>query len=116
MAQARKLSAKAIVTDIKAGVGDDELIQKYGLTKHKLRALYKKLLSMNAISQADLDLRPSTAVAAPVTGLQHAPTIQESPPVAPPRPSRMQARDTVLMEPPEFAKSTPKAETINLSF
>jgi hypothetical protein len=54
---AKRLTAKQIVQDIKAGLTDEELITKYNLSGQLLPRLFDKLISINAITKEDLDAR-----------------------------------------------------------
>lgn len=55
----RKISAKQLVHDIRSGMDDAGLMLKYGITEPQLRALLRKLVGMGAVSQGEVDSRPS---------------------------------------------------------
>lgn len=57
MAVKKKISAKAIMTDLKAGSTDAELMDKYGLTFQGLQDLFKKLIEAKLATQAYFDKR-----------------------------------------------------------
>jgi len=52
-----RLSAREVVTDLKAGISDDQLKEKYHLSDKKLQTLFSKLIAANLVTQEDLDLR-----------------------------------------------------------
>jgi hypothetical protein len=52
-----KVSAKEIVKDIRSGMDDAALMKKYQISAQGLRILYKKLLDMGAITEAELSNR-----------------------------------------------------------
>jgi ribosomal protein L40E len=53
----RKISAKAIATDVIAGADDYALMAKYRLAPKDLETLFKKLLDAEIITETDLTLR-----------------------------------------------------------
>ena len=55
----KTLSAKEILRDIKDGMTDVELMEKYHLGPKTLQSLFEKLVDAGAIQQSDLDLRNS---------------------------------------------------------
>jgi len=57
MATTRQISAKAFVHDLRAGMTDDELAQKYQLTPGKLAFIFNKLVEAKAISAAEIQDR-----------------------------------------------------------
>ncbi len=76
---AKRLTAKQIVQDIKAGLTDKELIAKYNLSDQLLPRLFDKLISIKAIAKEDLDARTKRpqSVEAPLDAVeprQFAPT------------------------------------------
>jgi hypothetical protein len=75
MAQPRKLSAKDVMAEIKAGTDDAGLMAKYELSSANLRVLFTKLVSHGLLSESELDRRragvgaaASRAVPCPVCG------------------------------------------------
>lgn len=62
MAQKKTVSAKQVLADIRSGMSDDQLIQKYGISAQGLQSLFAKLLKAGYMTQAELDQR-STAFA-----------------------------------------------------
>ncbi len=50
----RTFSAKEILTDIKKGMDNSALMQKYGLSEKGLQNLFKKLVTLKAISHSEL--------------------------------------------------------------
>ncbi|MGO9572380.1 MAG: PilZ domain-containing protein [Desulfomonilaceae bacterium] len=50
----RTVSAKEILTDIKTGMDNSALMQKYGLSEKGLQSLFKKLVTLKAISHSEL--------------------------------------------------------------
>ena len=69
MAQKRTLSAKQVLSDIRVGLTDDQLKEKYKLSKQSLQTLFKKLLDANLISQSELDARSDLQSLQPSTGI-----------------------------------------------
>ncbi len=57
--QTRKISAKEILADIKAGTDDRALMEKYQLTENRLQNILKKLLDSGVLKQQDLNNRIS---------------------------------------------------------
>jgi len=58
LAEKRKtLSAKEVVADIRAGITDESLAKKYGMSKEGLQRLFEKLVAAKAITQFELDQR-----------------------------------------------------------
>lgn len=55
----RKINAKEIIQDIRSGLTDLEIMAKHELSPRDLQRVFDKLLSINAITQADLDQRGS---------------------------------------------------------
>jgi hypothetical protein len=53
----RKLSAKALTTDVQAGLSDEDLIKKYQLSDQQLKTLFKKLVEIGGITEHDLNSR-----------------------------------------------------------
>ena len=71
----KKLSAKEVVTHIRSGKADSELMQIYGLSGKGLQALFQKLLEMGAITSDELSQRPR-ASNGPTPGAQQVPAPQ----------------------------------------
>ncbi len=57
MPQKRKLSAKEVLADIRAGMYDEQLMQKYKLSTASLQSLFGKLLKAGLITRSELDQR-----------------------------------------------------------
>lgn len=57
MAQKKTLSAKEVVSDIRASATDEFLIKKYGVSEKGLQSLFQKLVAAKIITQSDLDRR-----------------------------------------------------------
>jgi hypothetical protein len=57
----RKLSAKELLTDIRAGMSDLELMQKHQISEKSLKSAFKKLLEMGALKQGEIDARITTS-------------------------------------------------------
>lgn len=55
----RKIKAKDIVTDIRAGINDRELMTKYQLSSKGLQSIFHKLLHAKAIRESELSGRMS---------------------------------------------------------
>ncbi|MFC1836027.1 hypothetical protein ACFL2Q_15125 [Thermodesulfobacteriota bacterium] len=53
----KRISAKSIVEDLKAGLTDSELIEKYGLTSQGLQDLFSQLVQAKLATQAYFDKR-----------------------------------------------------------
>jgi hypothetical protein len=53
----KKISAKAIMTDLKAGVSDSDLMEKYGISFQGLQDLFRKLVGAGLATQAYFDKR-----------------------------------------------------------
>ncbi|MFH1115861.1 MAG: zinc ribbon domain-containing protein [Pseudomonadota bacterium] len=53
----RTISAKEILKDMRAGLNDSSLMEKYQLSEKSLKAAFKKLVETGAVKQADLDCR-----------------------------------------------------------
>lgn len=51
------VSAREVITDIRSGMSDATLMEKYGLSAKGLQRLFGKLLKAGAIQQRDLDQR-----------------------------------------------------------
>jgi hypothetical protein len=50
----RQISGRAIVNDLRSGMGDRELREKHGLSENSLHIIFKKLMTLNAITHAEL--------------------------------------------------------------
>jgi hypothetical protein len=59
MPSKRKISGKEIVNDIRAGLSDTELMQKYSVSSRGLQSIFRKLLSAKAIGPVELHERSS---------------------------------------------------------
>lgn len=53
----QKLSAKALVLDIRSGASDSDLTQKYGLSDQQLQTLFQKLVDLGGITVEELQSR-----------------------------------------------------------
>ncbi len=60
MAQ-RIISAREVVEDVKAGMTDAAIIEKYDLSDRSLKAIYKKLLNWGSLTIEDLKRRQTVA-------------------------------------------------------
>jgi rubrerythrin len=54
---AKKISAKAIMIDLKEGLSDAQLMEKYGVSFQALQDLLSKLVGANLVTQSYLDNR-----------------------------------------------------------
>ena len=57
-----EIRAKAALHDIRAGLDDFELMEKYKLTDKGLQSLFRKLIGAGLLSPAELDDRQSPLV------------------------------------------------------
>lgn len=57
MAEKKKISAKEILADVKAGMTDQELMDKYQLSSSGLQSLFRKMIGANLLTEYDLDQR-----------------------------------------------------------
>lgn len=55
----KKLSAKEVLADIRAGASDEFLMKKYGISEKGLQSLFQKLITAKVLTQAELDSRAS---------------------------------------------------------
>jgi hypothetical protein len=62
VAEPKKISAKAIMTDLKAGLMDAELIKKYGLSFQGLQDLFEKLIQAKLATPAYFEKRSMNSV------------------------------------------------------
>ncbi|MGB6067500.1 MAG: hypothetical protein WBG50_22065 [Desulfomonilaceae bacterium] len=53
----RKITAKELLSDIRSGVSDQELMRKYSLSSQGLQSVFSKMVSARMITQAELDDR-----------------------------------------------------------
>jgi predicted Zn-ribbon and HTH transcriptional regulator len=53
----RKISAKAVLTDLKEGLSDAQLMERYGLSFQGLQDLFSKLIGAKLVTQQYLDNR-----------------------------------------------------------
>lgn len=56
----RKVSVKELVTDVRLGLGDTAIMEKYQLTRKMLDAVFDKVLEKGALTRADLQGRSRT--------------------------------------------------------
>jgi len=61
----QRISAKEVVEDLRTGADDSTLMTKYNLTEGGLQSLFKKLVAVGAIDQAEIDTRKSEPEADP---------------------------------------------------
>lgn len=54
----KTIGAKAILTDLKEGLTDDELMSKYEISEADLRKIFKKLVKANLMTASDMKWRP----------------------------------------------------------
>ena len=59
--QGRKISAKALLDDIRSGMSDAELLRKHGVSQKSLEKFFDQLVAKGLISAADLDRRSALA-------------------------------------------------------
>lgn len=52
-----KIKARDVINDIRSGMTDSELMEKYGLSAKGLQSLFLKLLDIKALTQAEIDQR-----------------------------------------------------------
>lgn len=57
MPEKTKIKARDVVNDIRAGMTDPELMEKYGLSAKGLQSLFRKLLEVKAIASSELKRR-----------------------------------------------------------
>jgi hypothetical protein len=50
----QKVSAKSVVADIRSGISDDDLMEKYNLTPKGLESLFAKLIEKNIVTASEL--------------------------------------------------------------
>ncbi len=55
----RKIKAKLFVKDLRDGMGDRELMEKYSLSADQLRVIFRKLVDAGAINEMELYMRSS---------------------------------------------------------
>ncbi len=55
----RKLQAKPFITDLRSGMGDEQLMEKYSLSPNQLETAFQKLLNAGQINDVDLFMRTS---------------------------------------------------------
>ncbi len=55
----RKIKAKPLVSDLRNGMGDRELMGKYELSESQLQKLFQKLVDAGAIDEMELFMRTS---------------------------------------------------------
>jgi hypothetical protein len=56
----KKISAKAIMSDLKAGLSDSELMQRYGISFQGLQDLFSKLVEAKLATKAYFEKRAMT--------------------------------------------------------
>jgi hypothetical protein len=57
----KKISAKEVLADIRAGIPDDEIMKKYGLSAKGLQSLFDKLLKANLLTRSEYSQRLTSA-------------------------------------------------------
>jgi lipopolysaccharide biosynthesis regulator YciM len=60
----KKISAKGIMADLKAGMSDSELIKKYDISFQALQDLFEKLVNANLATKAYFDKRAVSQIGA----------------------------------------------------
>lgn len=70
--QKKKLLARDVVADIRAGASDEFLMRKYGMSEKGLQSLFQKLVTARALTQADLDDRESAVEEVEATIIEEA--------------------------------------------
>ncbi len=55
----RKIKAKAFVMDLRNGMGDRELMEKYALSESQLQKVFQRLVDAGAIDEMELFMRTS---------------------------------------------------------
>jgi hypothetical protein len=58
----REIKAREALDDIRRGMNDLELMEKYKVTDKGLRSLFRKLVAASLLSQQEIDNRDSTFV------------------------------------------------------
>jgi hypothetical protein len=58
----REIKAKQALTDIRSGMDDLTLMEKYKITDKGLRSLFRKLMSAGLLTQREVDGRDATFV------------------------------------------------------
>jgi len=57
MPEKRKIKAKEILADIKAGMTDNELVVKYHVSQSALKSIFQKLIDAGSLTQSQLEER-----------------------------------------------------------
>lgn len=78
----RSMSARAMIADIRAGLSDHELMQKYSISRDALQKVFSKLLHAGVISAEELDTRARPSKTA--SGFVSVQVDQPGPVVSPP--------------------------------
>jgi membrane protease YdiL (CAAX protease family) len=60
----RKISAKTLVADIRAGLDDPALMAQYSLSEQQLNSAFKQLIELGVIGRSDLDGRTGVSLSA----------------------------------------------------
>ncbi len=55
----RKIKAKSFVSDLRNGMGDRELMEKYSLSENQLPKVFQKLVDAGALEEMELFMRTS---------------------------------------------------------
>ena len=53
----RKITAKEVLADVKAGYDDSELMSKYNLSSQGLQSCFNKMITANLITRQEIDAR-----------------------------------------------------------
>jgi hypothetical protein len=83
--QKRKLSAKEILADIKAGMSDSDLKAKYELLDNQLEKVFEKLSAAGLLKQSEIESRGKSEASAqtvfncPACGKQQTSEVEECP-------------------------------------
>ncbi|MGB9618243.1 MAG: hypothetical protein ACPL7J_13045, partial [Desulfomonilaceae bacterium] len=57
MSEKRKIKAKEIIADIRAGMMDQELMEKYNVSQNALKSIFQKLIDSGSLQQHELEER-----------------------------------------------------------
>jgi hypothetical protein len=65
---AREIKAKDFVKDLRSGMKEDDILEKYGLSREKLQAVLERLVQAHAITQAERDSWLSAPISIAIKG------------------------------------------------
>jgi len=57
MSEKRKIKAKEIIADIKSGMMDQELMEKYSVSQNALKSIFQKLIDSGSLQPSELEQR-----------------------------------------------------------